>query len=276
MFRFAKIKQHLTPATAIAFVALIFAVTGVSFAATGGGSSGGSHATPTASVAKAKAKTKAGARGPAGPKGATGAAGATGATGATGPGGPAGGPGSAGSNGAKGENGATGATGPAGPAGPTGPTGKPGKNGNEELPSTLPPENTETGTWVLTLPGKIGVEEVVIFVPIASFPIPLSKALGNTQVHFINEDGLEITPTGETKSTTACTGNVESPTAQAGNFCVYTEKNGTGGELFGATFDGIENPAAGEGTGTTGAVAKFHVEKEEAKGYGTWAVTAEG
>ncbi len=64
-----RLTKHLSPATGIAFVALIFAVTGVSFAATGGGSSSPAHATLIATVAKSKPKAKAGPRGPAGPAG---------------------------------------------------------------------------------------------------------------------------------------------------------------------------------------------------------------
>ena len=80
---FRALRNHLTPSTAIAFVALVFAITGGAFAATGSvnnSGGGGSHGTLTASVAKKKAKPKpkGGARGPAGPKGAPGATGPAG------------------------------------------------------------------------------------------------------------------------------------------------------------------------------------------------------
>jgi len=94
----SKLKQHVTPPTVISLIALVFAVSGVSYAATGGGS-GNNHSLTVASVSKSKSKGKAGARGPAGPKGATGAtgpAGKNGAPGATGPQGPAGANGSSG------------------------------------------------------------------------------------------------------------------------------------------------------------------------------------
>jgi hypothetical protein len=94
------LRKHLNPATAIAFLALILALTGGAFAATGGGN----HPTLTASAAKAK-KGPRGPQGPAGPAGKTGATGATGAAGATGP------------AGAKGETGAAGAAGATGASG---------------------------------------------------------------------------------------------------------------------------------------------------------------
>ena len=93
---FQALRKHLTPSTFIAFVALVFAVTGGAFAA--GSHGGGSpvqatassgrvgSATPLATSAKSKgkSKSKAGPRGPAGPKGATGATGPAGPAGATG------------------------------------------------------------------------------------------------------------------------------------------------------------------------------------------------
>ena len=159
-----RITKHITPATVLAFVALVFAITGGAFAATGGNSGGPSHATLTASAAKSKAKskTKAGPRGPAGPKGATGATGAAGPAGATGPGGPtgpAGGTGPAGTNGSNGTNGESVTLAKA--------SGSECKEGGSKLTvagkgehvcngekgaihpgETLPPEASETGVWV--------------------------------------------------------------------------------------------------------------------------------
>ena len=192
-------RKHINPATILAFVALIFALTGGAFAATGGG--GGSHATLTASVAKKKSKAP--ARGPAGPKGATGA------TGTAGPAGPAGAAGAKGENGAAGSNGTDGKEGEKGtngtngtkgrgvtsetlspgdancPAGGskftasgsetyacTGAEGKEGKEGKEGVihPGTkLPPEATETGTWSVSANAS-----GIWYTPI-SFPIPLAE-----------------------------------------------------------------------------------------------------
>jgi hypothetical protein len=93
-----RLKPHLTPATGIAFLALILAVTGVSFAATGagnGGSKGGADAHFFIASA-AKSKGAKGPRGPRGPAGRVGPAGPAGKSGATGPQGPAGANGSSG------------------------------------------------------------------------------------------------------------------------------------------------------------------------------------
>src|ERR1700733_15373396 len=102
-------RKHLTYSNLAATLALLFAITGGAFAATGGGSNRPARATASVSgatgrsgvsdrvivtAAKKKAKAKAPARGPAGP---------------------------AGKNGTNGTNGAPGAAGSVGPAGPTGP-----------------------------------------------------------------------------------------------------------------------------------------------------------
>jgi Collagen triple helix repeat (20 copies) len=110
---FARVKKHLTPSTFIALVALVFALTGGAFAATGGGRA--SHATLTASAAKSKGAR--GPRGPAGPAGKEGKEGKPGATGATGK---------------------EGAPGKEGPAGPTGAASTaPGPAGESVLVSAL-------------------------------------------------------------------------------------------------------------------------------------------
>jgi hypothetical protein len=154
-------------------VALVFAVTGGAFAATGGGNSP-SHATLTASAAKSKAKpkTKAGPRGPAGPAGKNGTNGTNGAPGATGPGGPAGPAGGTGPAGGAGANGESvtntalvgnkggckegGAEFKVGSGTPThacdGEKGAAGKEGN--LGKTLAKGATETGTWSFQKPSQ--------------------------------------------------------------------------------------------------------------------------
>ena len=87
---FSALRKQITPTTVVAFMALVFAITGGAFAASSGGGDKGSNATasvvPLAGAAKSKAKpkAKAGPRGPAGP------AGKNGANGAAGPQGPGG------------------------------------------------------------------------------------------------------------------------------------------------------------------------------------------
>ena len=281
---FRAIRKHLTPSTLIACVALVFAVTGGAFAATGSGSGGAggsgvkasASVTPAAVVAKAKAKpkTKAVARGPAGPRGATGAtgpAGAAGATGAKGETGPAG-------AGVTGPAGSTGATGPAGPAGPQGAPGNPA-----EYPKVLASHQTESGTF--------GVSGSSILIEAVSFPLPLAEPLTGSQVHYIFPSGEQFcasiggscvenatTKLGE-ETQTACTGNVEKPKAEPGNFCAYGATDGEHGvediEVF--------NPSIGNsllvGSGAFGAAAQGTDLQFKASGFGfvsgTWAVTAE-
>jgi Collagen triple helix repeat (20 copies) len=203
---FSALRKHVSPTTVLAFIALVFAMTGGAFAASsqgGGPSSSGSKARATtalAVVAKSKSKTKAGARGPAGPRGAVGS---TGATGATGP------------QGAAGGQGKEGPAGKEGPQGKEGSAGKNGENGKEGSPwaagGTLPPGKTLKGMWIDFFTGDIGATSV-------SFALPLATA---PAVHWIKEDGLEATATGEEVSA-VCEGTVADPTAPAGNLCVYT------------------------------------------------------
>ena len=289
------IKPHLTPSTAIAFLALIFALTGGAFAATGGGSNP-SHATLIASASKAKHKSKTGPRGPAGPKGATGATGArgpAGATGATGPGGPQGPQGAAGTNGTDGTNGEPGKNGESvvskafagekekckeGGSEFTAAEGKKtyacnGEKGVIHPGETLAPEASETGAWSFgSIESTSLGEGGLLYVPVASFAIPLEKSLGEAEVHYINKRGEEVLESGPIPNTGACKeGTAEKPMAAPGNLCVYAHE-----EEDVTTNSGIiHNPANNhEGAGTTGAEQTFIVGVGHAKGYGTWAVTA--
>jgi Collagen triple helix repeat (20 copies) len=124
-------------------MALVFALLGGAYAATG--PNGGGNAT-----ASAKAKTKKGPPGPRGPKGPPGP---------QGPAGPKGDAGAAGSNGEKG---------PQGPQGEKGPQGLPGKEGNPwTAGGTLPSGEEEQGVWAATDAFQI------VTVP---FNIPLTSA----------------------------------------------------------------------------------------------------
>ena len=273
---FQRIRRHLTPSTAIAFVALVFAVTGGAFAATSNGGGSGAKATAStaqATAAKAKSKTKAGARGPAGPRGATGAPGAIGATGAVGPAGAAGPQGPAGANGAPGEK---------GERGETGAPGTPGTNGTTGFTKTLPKGATETGTFSFSAVNES--EGLYAGVPI-SFSIPLEHSLGATEVHYVTleeqEEENHKTPPA------ACLGKVEAPTAAEGNLCVYQGGNhipkGTS-----LKYRKIGPPSAGStpgipvGAGASGAIVVFEYtgpgeERLEGEGdvqNGSWAVTA--
>jgi Collagen triple helix repeat (20 copies) len=253
------LKKHLTPSTVIAIVALVFALTGGAFAATGGSSGSGktvarvSSSTSVATAAKNKPKPKAGARGPAGPAGkngapgATGATGATGPAGATGPGGPQGVAGAAGAPGAKGENGAPGA---------------PGKNGTTGFTETLPPKETETGTVVSPQNLTEGKVEN-IHMPI-SFAIPLAAELSASQVEVV-----KVNATGATN----CTGTPANPTAPSKFLCVYLTVEPEESDL-GGPYSISKSGAPGEGASTAGAFFRVQgLGKTEAVLYGTWAVT---
>ncbi|HSZ68772.1 MAG TPA: hypothetical protein VK756_00260 [Solirubrobacteraceae bacterium] len=277
---FQLVRRHLTPGTAIAFVSLIFALTGGAFAASSNGGPAGAPATASlarrgpasfalrapdgalARPAKKKAKAKAPARGPAGPKGAPGA---TGQVGAAGP------------AGAKGENGAPGGQGPAGaegPQGPAGPTGPAGPEGN--IKRTLPSGSTETGTWgasFVTGPGN-----AFLIAPI-SFTVPLEQALTSQHVFYVKKE--------ETEPPVGCQGSVAAPTAAKGDLCVYESfSEGVAEGVRAAFAPQLLNPAANvatltfgspppPGAGTTGALAVLFVEPETGPfAYGSWAVTA--
>ena len=306
---FQALRKHITPATVLAFVALVFAITGGAFAATGSGGGAGAKAsasvTPPAVAAKAKAKpkTKAGPRGPAGPKGATGA---------TGPGGAAGPAGPAGAAGAKGENGAAGGPGTAGAPGGPGANGKSvavaeekagganckgqggasleqegsGKkvyacNGQTGFTETLPQGRTETGTWLANLHASGEAYDVPI-----SFNIPLAAGIESTSSdqHVFDvtqaeweEEEVEI-PAGsgtivKEKDPAACEGGTpEDPKADEGDLCVYE------GFIHNASIAPVFKPSGLDqgGTGTAGALLPVTATAgAPIFAYGSWAVTAE-
>jgi Collagen triple helix repeat (20 copies) len=299
------IRRHVSPATVMAFVALIFAMTGGAFAVTnhGGGSGAKASASMTASAAK-KYKSKAGARGPAGPKGATGATGATGPAGPAGPAGlmgPAGGTGpqgSAGTNGTNGENGKQGEPGKNGkgvistpfsgteePVGAGEPCKKAGGDTVEvedtgkksyvcnggaaggSFPETLPEGKTEKGTWGVVLPAS--ETESYAFSPI-SFSVPLE----------VKPKELNYVSSGET-IVGKCEGTAEEPTAANGYLCVY--EAGHSQNLTKALGNNLLSTSVKGATKTfsfvkTGALVDIHDEEAtgiEANIWGTWAVTAE-
>ena len=299
---FQALRKHLNPATVMAFAALVFALTGGAFAATGGSSP--SHATLTASAAKSKAKpkTKAGPRGPAGKTGATGA---TGAPGATGPAGPAG------AAGAKGENGAAGTNGSNGETGKTGETGQAGANVKTEKDSTdcqeggtkftvggksehvcngspwtaggtLPAGATETGSFAAG--GKAEPTPLGKAITAAlSFAVPLKEGLTfsssepeKNHVHLIPQGGKgegKFGP-GNEGPYTGCptTSEASKPEAEPGNLCIFV--GGASNLEVSASFPLVPDGAE-VGAGTTGTVLFFHPtsETERVEALGAWAVT---
>jgi hypothetical protein len=142
-----------------------------------------------------------------------------------------------------------------------------GKAGNPwTLGGTLPASTepgcpcTETGTWAF---GAVPSPAAFVSVPI-SFPIPLADELSETQVHFLAKGAAP---------TTECPGTAAAPQAEPGNLCVYTRQLSE--ELEGELQVFLRPGGGGEGAGTAGSVLVFGNPKQEANGFGTWAVTAE-
>jgi hypothetical protein len=139
----------------ISIVALVMALGGGAYAASGGLSG------------KQKKEVEKIAKKYAGKPGATGATGPNGAKGDTG------------AAGAKGDTGATG-TGAEGKQGPEGKQGVEGKAGTTGFTSTLPSGKTETGVWSLV---PLPEGQTTTWIPI-SFSIPLAATV---QVHLLKE-----------------------------------------------------------------------------------------
>jgi Collagen triple helix repeat (20 copies) len=296
---FRKMKTHLNASTLVAIAALVFALTGGAFAATGGGISGGGHATLTASAAKSKAKpkTKTGPRGPVGPKGATGATGLQGPAGALGPAGPTGPAGPEGKQGNAGTNGKSVVSAALEPGNGSGhceeggssfevegsdsktyacigAEGAQGPEGN--IQATLPSGKTETGAWSY---GELEKEQNPTLA--ISFPIPLLVTIANPRAEWIEPAFKEH-----------CKGSAAKPSAEPGSFCFYVTEveiinsSGVQESVTGSTArESFKNPGTGTDseTGATGVVVAIaaaesatHNESGEVigKGYGTWAVTA--
>ena len=308
MFSAIRKRMHITPATAIASLALVFAMTGGAYAASK------YLITSTKQISPKVLKSLKGANGKNGINGANGA------PGATGPGGPAGGAGPQGPQGpaGTGEKGATGSVGPQGPSGPAGVI-QPGEK--------LPAKATETGSWAVSTSGTetnlalcvpeaegqpaISVKESPsppcptgyndrntetsqLVIAAISFPIPLKEGLGENGVHYVTENGEEEAtftfPPGvyAAAPTSSCPGTAAEPKATPGNLCVYQVFTNALSEVKGGSLADAVIRASSTGanefvfgkpaTATTGAVLKLTPRQEPtasgAQAWGTWAVTA--
>jgi hypothetical protein len=238
------IRRRITFANVAMTLALVFAMTGGAYAA------GKFLITSTKQI---KPSVLASLKGKAGPAGATGAAGAAGPAGPAGP---------------------VGGQGPQGPKGETGPAGTPGKNGENGttgFTEMLPPGQTETGTWSLN--GEGGVEPGEStghqFVPI-SFPIPLAAVLGAGEVHFVFPGPTHPVPTG------CAGGNINKPTAQPGNLCVYSRGESPAAFEPGEVQNMLYRSGAAlvEGAGRYGTMLHVTGLEKSSEDYGVWAVTA--
>ncbi len=289
---FKAIRTRITPATVLATVALIFAMTGGAYAASKVLITKTSQIKPSV-LAQLKGKA-----GPAGPAGATGPAGAVGPGG---PAGPAGGPGTAGAPGAPGTPGES-VTNKAVSPGATCKEGGAefkvgagaatkacnGEKGTTGFTNTLPSGATETGTWGAIFPDveEGGHEEMTLPSPI-SFTIPLEAPLGASAVHYVHLctglEGAALTACEKTLAEVAtdCPGTAEAPKALAGQLCVYDAALNRPAKTSRLAISGISPPSSlvePHGAGTTGAILFVHfagTPEEGAQIQGTWAVTAE-
>ena len=284
------IRKQLNPATAIAIVALVFAMTGGAFAVTGGGGGRGSGGAKGASASlgrgdgaptlagesKAKPKPK-GSRGPAGPAGKTGPAGPAGAQGSAGPAGPQG---PAGTNGTDGTNGTsvTSAAASASECGKLGGTtftsvsgtgkvcnGVEGKKGETGAPwpagGTLPEKATEKGAWGITYLATADKQPGFSAI---SFTIPLKA---EPEAHYIGKEeqgGGGTEPTSPAIKEGKCSGNAENPEAAPGNLCVFaTDETYLGAYLVDGRFpDGNVVGVSANGAIVAGDSAGLEEEEE--------------
>lgn len=247
----------------IAVVALVFAMAGGAWAASGGLT--GKQKKEVKNIAKAEAK-KVAVPGPQGPTGPAGKDGTNGKDGSTG---------NAGAAGAPGKGVVTGTVAPGADCPEGGVSveveasgskklvcnGEPGIEGEKGPPGdpwtaggTLPSEKSELGSFAA---GPLIEGQEFVWVPI-SYGIPLAS---KPKVNFMDSGA---TPT------EACPGTFEDPKAKAGNLCLY-KSNG-----FGLEFVEEEDPETGitgEGSGKAG-VNLFFSGETNFSARGVWVVTA--
>jgi len=264
------------PGLIVAVIAMIVALSGGAFAASGGLT--GKQKKEVKAISKSEA-TKLQGTGPAGPQGPQGPSGPKGDSGVAGSNGSNGvgvtstesagpldvshctGLGATGQGGSKfvsanattyACNGKQGEEGLEGPEGPEGPEGAPWPAGG-----TLPPGEMETGSWAFA---ATPADTAGVRIPL-SFAIPLDGPLeGHVHYQF---DGDFFT---------SCEGGAEFPNPKAGELCVYVSTAESPEEI---TFEGIFSSSFAEvGASPQGAVLKFSAPTVNTSGGGTFAVRA--
>lgn len=278
--KMSRLRPRFTYANVTATLAMVFAMTGGAYAASKFLITSTKQIKPSV-LAQLKGKPGAagavGTQGPAGPQGPTGQAGGAGPAGNAGANGEsvtiaaASGTECTTGGGAKLSNGTGTATVCNGAKGAKGEQGVPGAIHPGE---TLPSGASETGAWSVGPITETATGSPADQATLASFAIPLDKALEAADVHYINpleEEvlGVAFAPTHGPKSA-QCPGTAAAPSALPGNLCVYAASE-LG--LSGAS-GSIANPVTGaSGAGTTGVIAVFKIEST-GNTRGTWAVTA--
>jgi hypothetical protein len=238
---FNRIHQKLgTAGFIISIVALVAALGGGAYAASGGLS--GKQKKEVEKIAKRYA----------------GKPGANGTNGATGP------------AGAKGDTGTKGDAGAPGVNGTNGTNGTPGAPGQTGFTDTLPAGKTETGAWSIdaSTAGQLNTFATI------SFPIPLSAGSPEGAAFVFNGEQTA----NEEFGTSGCSGTVAEPTAPTGVLCVYTQvEGGEQGHLiiesrdFGGDFSAYGPTGAYlSGPSLVGTPAA----PKSVEAAGTWAVTA--
>ncbi len=244
--------RHPSPATIIATIALVFSMSGASFAA-------GHYLITSTSQIKpsvvrqlqhgtaAKVITgPSGLQGPAGPQGSPGTQGA-------GSVGPAGLKGAEGPQGASGATGAPGTEGKEGPKGDTGAEGEPGPAGTAGA-TVLASGESESGVYGTRVEGTGSTW----LVDSLQFPIALSAPIAEGRI-IANERGEAVNP--------ECPGPGK---AAPGFLCIYEYEWG------GTRPPNVTNPEGqGSSTGTRGVILFWPLRNSSAVNYGTWTLTAE-
>jgi hypothetical protein len=251
MFSALRRRMHVSPATAIASLALVFAMTGGAYAASRYVITSTKQIKPSVLKSlqgKAGSPGAAGAQGPAGPAGPQGPQGAKGETGAAGTNGTdgVGVTSSAESAGKNCKNGGSKFTSASGVTYTCN-----GENGQTGFTSTLPAGKTETGTWSLAVPAENPTLHKPLPLTAISFVIPLAEA---PVTHYLKDDEQE---------TPECPGTAAEPKAEPGQLCVYAAEELDAPSAMAVTTIYKFGALVGSDGGESGGLA-----------IGSWAVTA--